>query len=183
MNEKKKKDADEQETPVQESEEVVAEPTTLVDKEIARFNEVVARSPHAAYSRYGFTLLCSLSPEQMAKEVLRLRKRTDDPFDLYNRGVFEAQDGKTDKALKDFQKAHSVLSSMDSDTVLHYLRQKPTFLADLAFNTYLCHCENDQKAEGKKEFKQIQKFAKSLYPDQDAAAALWEAFAETESEL
>ncbi|HNT36353.1 MAG TPA: hypothetical protein PKH07_15310 [bacterium] len=183
MDEKKKKKKEVIEDETQQQETEATEPTTLIEKEIVRFNEIVAKDPQRAYSRYGYSLLCSLPPEQMAREVLRLRKRTDDPFDLYNRGVFEAQDGKPEKALKDFQKSYAVLAEMDEATAVHYLRRQPTFLADLAFNLYLCHCEQDQKSEGKKEFKQVQKLAKGLYPDQETSSALWEAFAEVESEL
>lgn len=185
MQEKKKK-VEEMESAgaaVEEMEREETEEFDLMEQEIDKFNSLLEKQPQEAYRRYGFSLLCSLEPGDMAREILRMREKPEDACDLYNRGVFELEGGKIDKALKDFEKSRKTLMSMDTQKVKFYISERPTLAVDLGYNIYFVMSEQGKEAEGKERLSELLEFAKELFPTEEDLPALHEAVTQIEEEL
>ena len=152
------------------------------ERELQRFADVLERRPEEAYHKFGLSFFPSLPPEVAGKEMFRLRKRSTDPCDLYNKGVLELGQEKVEKAAKHFQKAMAGLSSLDPDSAKAYIEDCPSLLPSLAFNLYLCKNELSNKSEAKKAWKSVVKIAKNLFLEHEMGA-MWEMFEEMEQEL
>ena len=80
----------------------------LYERELARYRETLRIDPDMAQTRYGMTMIHSLSPADRALALKAMGNDITDPVDYYNLGHMKAAQGEWDEAINYFRRATEI---------------------------------------------------------------------------